>query len=96
MALTEQEIETVLDREVRPALARHGGDIRLEGLASGVAHLRLLGQCSGCPSAELTMEQTVRKTLLETLPQLKDAVLVTGVSDALLEEARRMLRARHS
>ena len=96
MELTVKEIETVLEREIRPALSRHGGDIRIEELTDGVVRVRLLGQCSGCPSAELTMEQLVRKTLLEALPQLKDAALVTGVSDALIDEARRMLRARHS
>ncbi len=96
MELNKETVEGVLDREVRPALERHGGDIRVEALEGDVLRLRLLGQCSGCPSAELTMEQLVRKTLTEAFPQLRDVVLVTGVSDALIDEARRVLRARHS
>lgn len=96
MELNKENVEGFLDREVRPELARHGGNIRVETLEGDILRLRLLGQCSGCPSAELTMEQLVRKTLTEAFPQLREVALVTGVSDALIDEARRMLRARHS
>ena len=50
------KIEKVLDERVRPNLAQHGGDIEIEKLEDGVLHVRMHGQCSGCPSAELTLE----------------------------------------
>ena len=90
---TMEQIEAVLEERVRPALARHGGDIRAVALENGVLQVRLLGQCSGCPSAELTMEQLVGEQLRAVFPALRVA-LVTGVSDALLDEARRLLRER--
>ena len=49
-----KRIETVLDEKVRPALRAHGGDITADRLENGVLYVKLLGQCAGCPSADLT------------------------------------------
>ena len=81
------KIEKVLDERVRPNLAQHGGDIEIEKLEDGVLHVRMHGQCSGCPSAELTLENLVNT-------ELKDVVLVTGVSDDLIAQARQIMRQR--
>ena len=94
--LSIEAIEQVLDEKVRPQLALHGGDLQVMELNESVLKVRMLGQCSGCPSAQLTMESLVNTQLKEAFPQLSEVSLVTGVSDALLEEARRMLRMRHS
>ncbi len=90
------EIEHVLDEKVRPQLAEHDGNIRVEKLEDGVLHVRMVGNCSNCPSAELTMENTVDTALTEAFPDLKQVVLVTGVSDELIEDMREILAKRHS
>lgn len=87
-----EQIEAVLDRDIRPVLALHGGNIRSLSCEDGVYRFQLTGQCSGCPSADLTSEELVRGTLLEALPQLRDAVLTSNVSEELLEQARAILR----
>lgn len=94
--ITLEEIEQVLDEKVRPDLSLHGGDIRIEKLEEGVLHVRMLGHCSGCPSAELTMENLVNTELKEAFPELKQVVLVTGVSDDLISAAKEILRRRHA
>ncbi len=48
MARAAQEI---LDRYVRPSLARDQGDVVLLKIADGVVYLGARGQCSGCPSS---------------------------------------------
>ena len=88
------KIEKVLDERVRPNLAQHGGDIEIEKLEDGDLHVRMHGQCSGCPSAELTLENLVNTELKEAFPELKDVVLVTGVSDDLIAQARQIMRQR--
>lgn len=90
------EIEKVLDEKVRPDLSLHGGNIKVEKLEEDVLHVRMLGHCSGCPSAELTMENLVESELKEAFPQLKQVVLVSGVSDSLIGQARELLQRRHS
>lgn len=86
-----EQIERVLDEKVRPQLALHGGDIQSLSCEDGVYRFRLLGQCSGCPSAYLTTESLIREELLQAVPGLTDAVLVQQVSDGLLEQARAIL-----
>ncbi len=90
-----QDIEKVLDEKVRPELALHEGNIRVEKLEEGILSLRMIGNCANCPSAELTMEDTVNTALLEAFPELERIELVTGVSDELIEDMREILRQRH-
>ena len=87
-----EQIEQVLNEKIRPQLALHGGDIQSLSCEDGVYRFRLLGQCSGCPSAYLTTESLIQETLLQTFPSLKQAVLVQQVSDDLLDQARAILR----
>lgn len=93
--ITVDEIEKVLDEQIRPELSLHGGDIKIAGFENNVLSLRMLGQCSGCPSVNITMEGLVNTKLTEKLPGLKKVSLVNGVSDSLLMEARSILQRRH-
>ena len=87
-----KQIEQVLNERIRPQLALHGGDIWSLSCEDGVYRFRLLGQCSGCPSAYLTTESLIQETLLQTFPELKQVVLVQQVSDDLLDQAKAILR----
>lgn len=87
-----ERIERVLEDKVRPDLALHGGNIRSLNCEDGVYRFQLTGQCAGCPSAMLTTENLIKSALLESVPELKDVVLVGGVSQDLLEQARAILR----
>ena len=93
--VTIDEIERVMEEKVRPELALHNGNIVIESYEDGVLRVRLLGECSNCPSADLTMENIVETVLNEELPKIREIKLSTGVSDSLIEEARAMLRKRH-
>ena len=53
-------IERILEEKVRPQLADHGGDIKSISCEKGIYRFRLLGRCSGCPSAYLTTESRLR------------------------------------
>lgn len=86
-----KRIEAVLDEKVRPQLALHGGNIQTVSCEDGVYRFRLLGKCSGCPSAHLTTEMLIREELTAAIPQLADVVLVQGVSDSLLQQAKAMM-----
>lgn len=88
-------IEAVLDEKVRPYLRSHGGEIAIDRLQDGVLYVKLLGQCSGCPAADLTNETVVEETLVKELPDLvRKVAVVQTVSDELWEQAKRILRER--
>ena len=91
-----KRIEDVLDTQVRPSLRAHGGEIQIDHLADGVLYVKLLGQCAGCPSADLTNETIVEAQLKEALPELVEQVaVVQTVSDELWEQAKKLLREHH-
>lgn len=96
MSEESKRIEAVLDEKVRPALRAHGGEIEIDHLENGVLYVKLLGQCAGCPSADLTNETLVEAELVKALPELVRKVSVTQtVSDELWEQAKRLLRDHH-
>ena len=91
-----KRIEEVLDEKVRPSLRAHGGEIQVDHLEDGVLYVKLLGQCAGCPSADLTNETLVEAELVKALPELvKKVSVIQTVSDELWEQAKRLLRDHH-
>ena len=53
------EIEAVLDEYVRPYLATHGGDLKVDGVEGGVVFFHLLGRCVGCVATDQTSERLI-------------------------------------
>ena len=91
-----RKIEAVLEERVRPALRAHGGEIEIDRLEDGVLYVKLLGQCAGCPSADLTNGSIVEAELVKALPELvRKAAVVQTVSDELWEQAKKLLRDHH-
>ena len=66
----------VLDEEIRPAVARDGGDIVFMGFREGVVELQMRGACSGCPSAAATLKMAVESRLREEIPEVREVVAV--------------------
>ena len=91
-----KRIEAVLDEKVRPSLRAHGGEIQVDHLEDKVLYVKLLGQCAGCPSADLTNETLVEAEVVKALPELVQKVaVIQTVSDELWEQAKRVLRDHH-
>ena len=91
-----KRIEEVLDRQVRPSLRAHGGEIQVDRLENKVLDVKLLGQCAGCPSADLTNETLVEAEVVKALPELVEKVaVIQTVSDERWEQAKRLLRDHH-
>jgi Fe-S cluster biogenesis protein NfuA/nitrite reductase/ring-hydroxylating ferredoxin subunit len=75
----ETRVLEALD-QVRPYMESHGGDVELLGVEDGVARMRLVGHCEGCPASESTLELAIKKALEETAPDL-DGLEVEGVAE---------------
>lgn len=89
---TADKIELVLDEVVRPWLARHAGNVQVDDLdADGVLTVRLSGRCSGCPTADLEVTTFVADELRARVPEISDVVLISGVSESLMDQARTLL-----
>jgi Fe-S cluster biogenesis protein NfuA len=62
-------LEAALDR-IRPYMRRDGGDIELVDVEDNHAVVRLIGACSKCPSAMVTLYMGVESYLREAVPEL--------------------------
>ena len=85
------EINNAINAKIRPLLAEHNGDIELVKVNDdGIAYVKLLGACSGCPSARYTMEDLVSSVLKE-IPEVKEVQMVNPISSEMMDFARQLL-----
>jgi Fe-S cluster biogenesis protein NfuA/nitrite reductase/ring-hydroxylating ferredoxin subunit len=76
----ETRVEEAL-ASVRPYMESHGGDVELLRLEDGVAHLRLVGHCHGCPASAATLELAIKEAIDDAAPDLL-GLEVEGVAEA--------------
>ncbi|NKE72918.1 NifU family protein [Candidatus Manganitrophus noduliformans] len=70
-------IQHLLNTEINPSVASHGGVITLVGVKDHIAYLRLGGGCHGCGSAEVTLKQGVIVAIKKAVPEIVDVLDVT-------------------
>lgn len=76
LPLTRENVESVLDELVRPALNADGGDITLVDIRNGDVHVKLVGACNTCPSSVMTMRMGVERLLQEEFPDMGELIQV--------------------
>jgi Fe-S cluster biogenesis protein NfuA len=70
-------VRGVLDAEVNPVIAAHGGRVTLVEVDQGWARIRLEGGCQGCSLAEVTVRQGIEPLLRARVPELVGLADVT-------------------
>tara|TARA_B100001057_G_scaffold305656_1_gene305801 strand:+ start:2187 stop:2546 length:360 start_codon:yes stop_codon:yes gene_type:complete len=75
-----EQISTIIEENVNPAVASHGGMIRLEDfdMESGRVLVMLSGGCSGCASSTITLKMGVENMLKHYVPEV---TAVDGMDD---------------
>jgi Fe-S cluster biogenesis protein NfuA len=71
--MDEKSIRDIID-QIKPALARDGGNIEFISIAGGVVKVKLTGACGGCPMSQMTLKNYVERTIKEKLPEVKAVV----------------------
>ncbi len=66
-----QQVQTVLDEQVNPGVAGHGGSVTLVEVDGDVAVIQLHGGCQGCGAADLTLKQGIEKMIKAAVPQVR-------------------------
>jgi len=67
-------IRSILDKEIRPAVAMDGGDIVFAGFRDGLVEVYMQGACSGCPSSTATLKHGIEARLREEIPEVEGVV----------------------
>ena len=72
----ENQIISILETKIRPAVARDGGDIKFKEYKDGIVTVQLQGSCSGCPSSTMTLKQGVHNLLCHYIPEIKEVIAI--------------------
>jgi Fe/S biogenesis protein NfuA len=71
------QVRTLLETQVNPAIAAHGGFAELVAVEGDTAYLRLGGGCQGCGLAAVTLRQGIEVAIKESIPEILNVVDVT-------------------
>ena len=72
-----QRVMRVLEEQINPAIASHGGYAELVAVEDSIAYLRMGGGCQGCGMAAVTLSQGIEVAILDMVPEITEVIDVT-------------------
>jgi Fe-S cluster biogenesis protein NfuA len=70
-------IGDLLEREINPAVAAHGGFVELIDVKKNNVYIRLGGGCQGCGAADVTLKQGIEKAIRDLVPRVGEILDTT-------------------
>jgi Fe/S biogenesis protein NfuA len=68
------KVQRILDDMINPAVAGHGGFIRLLDVRDNLVFLQMGGGCQGCGMADVTLKHRIETMLKEEIPQIEGVI----------------------
>ena len=65
-----ERVTDLLNRQVNPSIAAHGGEIRLVDVRDTEIYLEMMGGCQGCAMSRLTLRQGVERMIHQSIPEV--------------------------
>ena len=62
-------IKEVIEK-IRPYLQNDGGDVEFKRFENGVVYVSLVGACSNCPMATMTLQDGIEEALISEIPEV--------------------------
>ena len=72
-----RKIDNLLEEQVRPSLAAHGGNVEVVDVDNNQVYLKLSGGCQGCSSSNATLKQGIEKIIKQNFPEIEDVIDLT-------------------
>ena len=72
-----QRVLQVLNEQINPAIAAHGGRADLVAVEEPIAYLHLSGGCQGCGMAAATLRQGIEVSIFDAVPEITEVVDAT-------------------
>ena len=74
---TAEKIRQLLDEQVNPALASHGGFATLIGVEGEKAIVEMGGGCQGCAVSAMTLRDGIERAIKQHVPEITEVVDAT-------------------
>jgi Fe/S biogenesis protein NfuA len=65
-----EKVQELLEQQVNPAIASHGGAITLADVQGTEVYLEMSGGCQGCAMSRMTLRQGVERMLRDAVPEI--------------------------
>lgn len=74
----EEKVTQLLERQINPALAAHGGYAELKGIRNETeVEVLMGGGCQGCAVSAMTLRDGIARAIAEAIPEVTDVIDVT-------------------
>jgi Fe/S biogenesis protein NfuA len=73
----DDKIRMLLDVEINPSLAMHGGYAQLDRVEDDIAYVIMGGGCQGCGLAQLTLTEGIKAQIENRIPEIREVIDVT-------------------
>lgn len=73
----EDKVRQLLDQQINPALAAHGGFASLVKVEGSAAHITMGGGCQGCAVSAMTLRDGIQSAILANVPEITEVVDTT-------------------
>jgi Fe/S biogenesis protein NfuA len=65
-----EKVQAILDQQVNPAIAAHGGQILLRNVKDTEVFMEMTGGCQGCAMSRMTLRQGVERMIRQAIPEV--------------------------
>lgn len=65
-----KKIQELLEKEINPAIASHGGVAELVAVKDNLVYLKMGGGCQGCASSQATLRNGIEMRIKEEVPEI--------------------------
>lgn len=73
----EERIQKLIDQDINPSLAGHGGYVKVVDIQGDKLLLELGGGCQGCGMANVTLKNGIEVIILDKIPEITEVVDAT-------------------
>ena len=74
----EKRINEVLDK-IRPYLENDGGSVKFNRYENGIVYVTLIGACSNCPMATMTLQDGIETALIKEVPEVIKVINIATI-----------------
>lgn len=71
------KVQELLDLQINPAVAGHGGFVELIDVKGNTVYLRMAGGCQGCGRANVTLRQGIERLIRQHIPEVGEILDTT-------------------
>lgn len=72
-----EQVQQLLDQQINPALAAHGGYAELKGVEDDKVYVTMGGGCQGCAVSAMTLRDGITRAIKESIPEVTEVIDTT-------------------